>query len=41
MCTHPTKSGPRGVNIVSEEHLEMRHVLNEHKCVLLGEEFRA
>jgi len=34
MCTCPTKSGPRGVNAVGEEHVRMWHVLNVHKCVL-------
>jgi len=41
MRTCPTKSASRGANAVGEEHLQMWHVLNVHKCVLLGEEFRA
>ena len=36
MCTCPTKSGPREVNTVGEEHQQTWHVLNVHKCVLLG-----
>ena len=32
----PTKSGPRGANTVVEQHLQRWHVLNVHKCVLLG-----
>ena len=28
MCACPTKSGPRGVNAVGEEQLQMWHVLN-------------
>ena len=36
MCTCLTKSGPRVANAVGEEHLQMWHALNVHKCVLLG-----
>jgi len=36
MCTCPTKSG-KGVNTVGEEHPQMWHVINVHKCVFLGE----
>ena len=39
MCTCPPKSGPRGANVVGAEHPRMWHVLNVHKCVLLGKEF--
>ena len=39
MCSCSTKSGTRGANAVGEEHLQMWHVLNTHKCVLLGKEF--
>jgi len=41
MCTYPTKSILRGANTVGEEHLQTWHMLNVHKCVLLGKEFRA
>ena len=40
MCACPTKSSPRGLNTVEEQQLQMWHVLNIHKCVLLGKEFR-
>jgi len=36
----PTKSGSR-VNAVGEEHQQMWHMLNAHRCVLLGKEFGA
>jgi len=34
MCACPTKSGLRGANAVGEEHLQMWHVLNVHKCTV-------
>jgi len=39
MYACPTKPGPRGANDVGEQHVQMWHVLNVHKCVLLGKEF--
>jgi len=40
MCTCPTKSSPRGANAVGMEYLQTWHVLNVHKYVLLGKEFK-